>query len=1218
MKNLLKYSLGLFAMLSLQMQFGYGQACGTLVSSLSLNTGFNHSAGSGTLGTGTNDAKWQVVQSSALVPAVVINTPQNTNTPPEVRPTAQAGSRWISTTFPPPIPNANTIITYRYIFCLNNTSTIPSGVLNIYADDEFQVYLNGKAQTSGWVQGPTSGNPAVTINLTSTDFISSATSNFNFIDVKVKNLNTQYNSDVETGLNITGSITKTNGITKWNCACTTGPPGGATGSTISGYVFEDKNRNGYLSNGIGNPIDGPIHGFKVELRKSQNPSQTPFDDFTTYSTWYSYGNYQFTNVPPGVYYLSLDIDNTWYGDNYVLTAPTNNEHVIVVPPNTNITDKNFGLTRAFYAATMDRSCTFDNECKDWNVKLMVVDEKMKEYASSFDASFPTFLDDYYSRLLDKTVSGYYHGSDVTTFCSAISPCTTIAVPDRVSFNIRRPDASNIKYNSVNNANSVTENFLNQIISIDLTKNDLAYITNDGGNLKAPKGITGNGTFTKHLYWDQNPQARTNCCPAITFNPPAKICLGNIELSALIGAFNCTEEDCCLDEIKWSVKKPGQSTFTVESTGNSKFNYNFNQFGTYEVKIEFSAQSGGCTDVVTKSIEVLDPSDITVSGLPTELCVGESFGHPTLSVTINAPNNSLSLSDYQWKWGDDSSPAIASTNTTKSYSSPGTKNVNLDVITSNPGLSALQSCLNAFSAQIDVKGVEIDFDEDNICLGADYQPSPNAVPSGYTMSNYTWDFGGLATSNNQNPTYQFMTAGTYTVTLTADVSGCTAATATKEIDVIDGGVTYTAPTDICVNNNSANIVSTNIEPLSASLIYGDGSAEVITIPSGNPINTTLNHTYTSSGSFITDLEVIFSSNCTTKVSKTVDVDAPIVSFLNTIADACQDENYVVGHVFTLSPLSKAITATNWFVNNVNEASYNYGQLSFGRIFNDLTDPNDPNEIKVQISYPGCTVEAIQEVHVLENIDKNVNVLWDYDKYCLGDDIEFKVEGDIQAADLLWNFGNGETSTNVNPKVRYDAAGPKNVTLNVTYTESCVNDPDKEFSQTIHVEDYEFCTSCEECISSFKPQAGDKYVLSAWVKESDEFNKHTYTDAGISLVFEGTAESPLTHKAKGPIIDGWQQIEEEFIIPSETNAIRIELVNEGSQDVYFDDIRIFPFNANMKSFVYDPINMQLKAELDENNYATFYEYDEDGNLIRVKKETERGVMTIQESVKRSQQK
>ena len=51
--------------------------------------------------------------------------------------------------------------------------------------------------------------------------------------------------------------------------------------------------------------------------------------------------------------------------------------------------------------------------------------------------------------------------------------------------------------------------------------------------------------------------------------------------------------------------------------------------------------------------------------------------------------------------------------------------------------------------------------------------------------------------------------------------------------------------------------------------------------------------------------------------------------------------------------------------------------------------------------------------------------------------------------------------------------------------------------------------------------------------------------------------------------------------------------------------------MMSYVYDPISLRLMAELDERNYATLYEYDEEGKLIRVKKETEKGIMTIQEN-------
>ena len=70
------------------------------------------------------------------------------------------------------------------------------------------------------------------------------------------------------------------------------------------------------------------------------------------------------------------------------------------------------------------------------------------------------------------------------------------------------------------------------------------------------------------------------------------------------------------------------------------------------------------------------------------------------------------------------------------------------------------------------------------------------------------------------------------------------------------------------------------------------------------------------------------------------------------------------------------------------------------------------------------------------------------------------------------------------------------------------------------------------------------------------------------------------------------------------------NDATRDVYFGDIRIFPFNANMRSFVYDPVSLKLSAELDANNYATFYVYDEEGKLSKIKKETVDGIKTLQE--------
>lgn len=167
------------------------------------------------------------------------------------------------------------------------------------------------------------------------------------------------------------------------------------------------------------------------------------------------------------------------------------------------------------------------------------------------------------------------------------------------------------------------------------------------------------------------------------------------------------------------------------------------------------------------------------------------------------------------------------------------------------------------------------------------------------------------------------------------------------------------------------------------------------------------------------------------------------------------------------------------------------------------------------------------------------------------------------------------------------------------------------------------------SSFYPLPGEKYIISGWVKESNNSIKKTYTNGVLEINFyDGTNLIPsyptVTMYPSGKIIEGWQRIVGIISIPKadeSTNtvapkviAISLACLNENSS-CYFDDIRIFPFNGSMKSFVYDKDTQRLMAELDENNYATYYEYDHEGGLVRVKKETEKGVYTIQETRSKS---
>jgi hypothetical protein len=147
--------------------------------------------------------------------------------------------------------------------------------------------------------------------------------------------------------------------------------------------------------------------------------------------------------------------------------------------------------------------------------------------------------------------------------------------------------------------------------------------------------------------------------------------------------------------------------------------------------------------------------------------------------------------------------------------------------------------------------------------------------------------------------------------------------------------------------------------------------------------------------------------------------------------------------------------------------------------------------------------------------------------------------------------------------------------------------------------------------FSPIRDRKMIVSAWVSKEGECIPEEFQNIEMRVGFNNGATWSGVMLPAGPLIDGWQRIESEITIPANATNMQIKMETVSSAVFYFDDIRLHPFNSNMKSFVYDKVNLRLMAELDENNYSTFYEYDDDGTLIRVKKETEKGIKTIKET-------
>jgi hypothetical protein len=140
------------------------------------------------------------------------------------------------------------------------------------------------------------------------------------------------------------------------------------------------------------------------------------------------------------------------------------------------------------------------------------------------------------------------------------------------------------------------------------------------------------------------------------------------------------------------------------------------------------------------------------------------------------------------------------------------------------------------------------------------------------------------------------------------------------------------------------------------------------------------------------------------------------------------------------------------------------------------------------------------------------------------------------------------------------------------------------------------------------AGRKYLISAWVRKTDpNVKSHASSNLKFGVVNNGVNQN---FDPQGPIIEGWQRVEGIFTYTPGSLFFRFQTGADGTP-AYFDDIRIVPVDGSIQTYVYDPIDFRVKAVLDQNNYATFYKYDEAGNLTIVKKETAKGVHSVQET-------
>ncbi len=309
---------------------------------------------------------------------------------------------------------------------------------------------------------------------------------------------------------------------------------------------------------------------------------------------------------------------------------------------------------------------------------------------------------------------------------------------------------------------------------------------------------------------------------------------------------------------WDFGDPSSGGNNTSALSNPS--HTFTATGNYVVTLVITSSSG-CTQTITQNILV---SPIATSAFTaTNVCTNSA---------MQFTNQSLNSVNSHWDFGV---PAITNdtsnlTNPSYTYTTAGTYNV---ILISNPG-----PCADTATLSVTVNpGPAIAFTAPQVCLGSPSVFTDQSTVAAGSIVGWHWDFGVTAitndTSNIQNPTYAYSTAGTFNVTLT-----CTSNTGCVSTLIIP--ITVSA---LPTGNFSSTIVCQGVPTVLTDLsVAGTGTITNWSwnFGDGSPTSTAQNptHTYANDSTYSVSLIVTNTAGCIdTFLLPVVTASVPVVAF-----------------------------------------------------------------------------------------------------------------------------------------------------------------------------------------------------------------------------------------------------------------------------------------------------------------------------------------------------
>ena len=448
-------------------------------------------------------------------------------------------------------------------------------------------------------------------------------------------------------------------------------------------------------------------------------------------------------------------------------------------------------------------------------------------------------------------------------------------------------------------------------------------------------------------------------------------------------------------------------------------HTYNAFGIYNVTLTVTTTTG-CKGTLTKNNFILIAKPvITVNGLPNGGCVPFTINPTATVMTVDAVNSWL------WVFGDGATAVVQ--NPSHTYNSAGTYTVKLFITTTGGCTDSLVFTNGVRTGTNTVPNFSAT--PLTVCAGAPVQFTDLSTGN---PDQWLWEFGDGTSSSSQNPIHAFDTTGVFTVKLTSFNNRC--GDSTKKINyitVLPPVARFTVNND-CNNRNTISFTDNSIGATAWQWDFGDGNTSNIQNPT---------HTYITAGTFNVKLTVT-NGGCSNSITKTVNVITRYPGLSLTYDQGAKCKN--IPFQFTAVTIPANTSNYMWRFSDGATATGSSTTHAFT-----VTGPQWVQLITTDLN--GCLDSTAQKT--LQSFGPIASFTFIPNPQCTGQDVTFNntstTDGTNAITSALWNFGDGNTTNNINPSVLYKYTQPGSYTAKLKITDAFGCSDSITAAQTIDV-------------------------------------------------------------------------------------------------------------------------------------------------------------------------